>query len=176
MIKKLQRSFTVYAVLLLLSIGKGALAQAIRLDLPGTDLAKVVTALQQQAPGINFSYSQESLEKVRLDRVQVKAGRLQDALDLLQKKYGLHYLMDGNTVTLKYVPLAPPPAAPRAAEGHRIEGTVSDENGQPLKGATVHVKGSKRTVPTEENGRYSIEAAPGSLLEISSVGFGSQEI
>ncbi len=177
MIKKLQRNLTVYGVLiLLLSIGQGALAQAIRLDLPGTDLAKVVAALQQQAPGINFSYNQELLEKVHLDRVQVKSGRLQDALETLQKKYGLHYLMDGNNVTLKYVPAAPPPA-PRATEGQqRIEGTVRDESGQPLKGATVHVKGSKMTVPTDENGHYSIEAAAGSLLEISSVGFATQEV
>src|SRR5882757_9050908 len=168
MIKKLQRNFTVYgALILLLSIGEGALAQAIRLDLPGTDLAKVVAALQQQAPGINFSYNQELLEKVHLDRVQVKSGMLQDALETLQKKYGLHYLMDGNNVTLKYVPAAPPPA-PRMTEGQRIEGTVRDESGQPLKGATVHVKGSKKTVPTDENGHYSIEAAPGSRLEFSS--------
>src|SRR5258708_26487431 len=174
MIKKLQRIFTVHLVFLLL-LSKGASAQTIRLDLPGTDLAKVVTALQQQAPSINFSYSQESLEKVRLDRVQVKAGRLQDALEILQKRYGLHYLMDGNNVTLKYVPVAAPPA-PRATEGHRIEGTVSDENGQPLKGATVHVKGSGNTVPTDENGHYSIEAAAGCRLEISSVGFSTREV
>ena len=176
MIKRLQRSFTVYALLLLLlCMGKGALAQSIRLDLPVTDLAKVASALQQQAPSINFSYNQESLEKIHLDRVQVKAGRLQDALEILQKRYGLHYLMDGNNVTLKYVPVVPPPA-PRAVEVHKVEGTISDENGQPLKGATVHVKGTRNTVPTDEKGHYAIDAADGSRLEVSSVGFGTQEI
>src|SRR5258708_14709846 len=109
MIKKLQRIFTVHLVFLLL-LSKGASAQTIRLDLPGTDLAKMVTALQQQAPSINFSYSQESLEKVRLDRVQVKAGRLQDAFEILQKRYSLHYLMAGNNLTLKYVPEFAAPA------------------------------------------------------------------
>src|SRR5258708_38973854 len=108
MIKKLQRIFTVHLVFLLL-LSKGASAQTIRLDLPGTDLAKAVTALQQQAPSINFSYSQESLEKVRLDRVQVKAGRVQAALEILHKRYGSHYLLDGKNVTFKNLPESAPP-------------------------------------------------------------------
>ena len=134
--------------LLLLGIGQRVSAQSIRLDLRETDLAKVVAALQQQAPNVNFSFSQEALEKIHLGRVELKAGRLQDALGTLQKKYGLHYLMDGNTVTLKYVPVAPPVTAPMA-EGRKIEGAVTDENGQPVVGATVHVRGTGISMATD---------------------------
>ena len=174
MTRKFQQSFMMWGLfLLLLSIGQHVSAQSIRLDLKETDLAKVVAALQQQAPDVNFSFSQEALEKVRLNRVELKAGRLQDALEMLQKKYGLHYLMDGKTVTLKYVP-APPPAP--MAEGRKIEGTVADDNGQPVVGATVHVKGTSFSVATDANGHYSIEAAPGSHLEVSYIGYGTQDV
>src|ERR1700753_4353763 len=106
MTQQLQKRLSVWAVLLLLlCIGQRGWAQSIRLDLHGTDLAKVVAVLQQQAPAINFSYSQEALEKVHVDRVQLKAGKLEDALQILQNKYGLHFLMDGKNVTLKYVPV-----------------------------------------------------------------------
>src|ERR1700760_1539141 len=154
MTRKSQRSFTVWGLLFfLLIIGQRAFAQSIRLDLQNTDLAKVVAALQQQAPAINFSYSQEVLEKVHVDHVQVKAGQLEQALKILQEKYGLHYLMDGKNVTLKYVPFVTPPAAP-AAETGKIEGSVADANGQPVTGATVHVKGTQYTVQTNEKGYY----------------------
>ncbi len=63
MTRQLQRSFAVWGLLLLLlSIGQKGLAQSIRLDLQGTDLAKVVAALQQQAPTLNVSYNQKDLE------------------------------------------------------------------------------------------------------------------
>ena len=72
--------------LLLLSIGQRVSAQSIRLDLRETDLAKVVAALQQQAPSVNFSFSQEALEKVSLNRVELKAGTSAGCAGDLAKK------------------------------------------------------------------------------------------
>src|ERR1700761_3564722 len=103
MTRKLLRHFTGWGMLLLLvCIGHRSQAQSIRLDLHETDLARVVAVLQQQAPTVNFSFSQEELEKIRLDHVELKATSIQEALDKLQSNYGLHYLMDGKNVTLKY--------------------------------------------------------------------------
>ena len=162
-------------MLLLLCIGHRSQAQNIRLDLRQTDLAKVVAVLQQQAPTVNFSFSQEELEKVRLDRVALKASSLQDALQVLQSKYGLHFLMDGKNVTLKYVPV-PPPATEPAPGSHKIDGVVADDNGQPVVGATVHVKGTNYSVETNEKGGYSIQVTPGAQLEVSSIGYNSENV
>ena len=174
MTRKLQRSVW-GLLLLLLGMAQKGQAQSIRLDLRETDLAKVVAALQQQAPTVNFTYSQEALEKVKINHVLVKAGRLQEALETLQKKYGLHYLMDGPNVTLKYVPVAPPVEVPMA-EARKIEGSVADENGQPVRGATVHVRGTQVSVATNEKGIYSIEAPVGAHLEVSSVGYSTADV
>lgn len=162
-------------LLLFLLLGQTGWAQTIRLDLKGTDLSKVVSALQQQAPNVNFTYSQEVLEKVKVDRIQLRAARLEDALETLQRQYGLHYLLDGSNVTLKYVPLNAAPEAPMSG-GRRIEGTVADENGQPVRAATVHVKGTQNAVVTDDNGHYSILVTAGSHLEVSSVGYGTQDV
>jgi TonB-linked SusC/RagA family outer membrane protein len=176
MTRKFQQSLMVLGLFLLLpGIGQKVSAQSIRLDLRETDLAKIVASLQQQAPNINFSFSQEALEKVHLNRVGLKAGRLQDALEILQKKYGLHYLMDGKTVTFKYIPVAPPVVAP-LTEGRKVEGVVADVNGQPIQGATVHVKGTTFSTATDDQGHYSIEAQPGAHLEVSSIGFSTQDV
>lgn len=57
-----------------------------------------------------------------------------------------------------------------------ITGTVLHATTRaPLAGATVQVKGSKRSVVTDENGKFSIEANTGDVLVISYVGFEQQE-
>jgi TonB-linked SusC/RagA family outer membrane protein len=176
MSRKLQRSFMGCGLLFLfLVLGQKGWAQTIRLDLHGTDLSKVVAALQQQAPNVNFTYSQEVLEKVKVDKIQLRAARLEEALQTLQKQYGLHYLLDGSNVTLKYVPANAQPDAPMAG-ARRIEGIVADENGQPVRAATVHVKGTQNAVVTDDNGHYTIMVMAGEHLEVSSIGFGTQDI
>ena len=58
----------------------------------------------------------------------------------------------------------------------RISGLLTDSNGDPIIGATVRVQGTtNRGVISDVEGRYSIEAAPGEVLEFSYIGFVSIE-
>lgn len=57
-----------------------------------------------------------------------------------------------------------------------IRGTLRAPSGEPLAGATVTVKGTNRSVVTDANGQFSIEAGPGTTLVVSSVGLQSREI
>jgi TonB-dependent starch-binding outer membrane protein SusC len=57
-----------------------------------------------------------------------------------------------------------------------IKGRVTDvQNGAPVAGATVTVKGTNISATTDEDGNYSINAPAGSTLVISSVGYGVRE-
>src|SRR5687767_10727741 len=57
-----------------------------------------------------------------------------------------------------------------------VRGTLRAPSGEPLPGATVTVKGTSRSVVTDANGQFVIEAAPGSTLVVSSVGLQPREI
>jgi TonB-dependent starch-binding outer membrane protein SusC len=57
-----------------------------------------------------------------------------------------------------------------------VTGTVSDAQSMPLPGATVLVKGTQTAAVTDMDGNYSIEAAAGSVLEVSFMGYISQSI
>lgn len=57
-----------------------------------------------------------------------------------------------------------------------IQGKVINSNGDPLIGATVHLKGSNVSVTTKEDGLFSIEAEVNSILEISYVGMETKEV
>lgn len=57
-----------------------------------------------------------------------------------------------------------------------IRGTVKDENGQPLVGASVVVQGKQQGTVTDAAGRYSLRVSPGSYTLVASyIGRGSQE-
>lgn len=58
----------------------------------------------------------------------------------------------------------------------KIEGTVKDTKGEPIIGATVMVKGTATGTITDFDGNFSLDATDGANLEISYVGYQSQQI
>lgn len=59
-------------------------------------------------------------------------------------------------------PAAAPAAAPEAAPANMtMTGKIEDENGHPLVGATVLLKGSSKGTSTDANGNYSLEVPAG---------------
>lgn len=63
------------------------------------------------------------------------------------------------------------------AQNRTVTGTVTDNEGKPISGASVVIKGSKQGVVTNSEGVYSIVLGPGqSTLVVSYVGLGEREI
>ena len=62
------------------------------------------------------------------------------------------------------------------AQTMKATGVITDANGEPLIGATVMLKGTKRGVTTDVNGHFSIDAPNGSTLIVSYVGMVTREI
>ena len=60
--------------------------------------------------------------------------------------------------------------------GGKITGQVKDSAGNPVKGATIKVKNKKIFTITDEDGRFSIAASPGEVLQVSSVGYEPAEV
>ena len=60
-----------------------------------------------------------------------------------------------------------------AVQPATVSGQVLDENGEPVIGATVNVKGTNVIAVTDFDGRFSIRAAQGQTLAVSYVGYGT---
>ena len=57
-----------------------------------------------------------------------------------------------------------------------ITGTVNGEDGKPLYGVTVKVKGTLKAVITDLDGKYSIQALGTDVLEFTFIGLAKQEV
>ncbi|BAV06770.1 TonB-linked outer membrane protein, SusC/RagA family [Filimonas lacunae] len=62
------------------------------------------------------------------------------------------------------------------AVAQNVTGKVTDSSGKAVAAATVAVKGSNKKVTTNEEGRFTIAASGKDVLQISFVGFATQEV
>lgn len=62
------------------------------------------------------------------------------------------------------------------AQNYKASGTVTDDNNEPLVGATVKVEGAPTGVITDLDGKFSVNCNSNSTLDISYIGFVSQKV
>ena len=65
---------------------------------------------------------------------------------------------------------------PALAQKITVRGTVYDETGETLIGASVLVKGTTSGVATDFDGNFSVQAEPNAILVVSYVGYIAQEV
>ena len=63
-----------------------------------------------------------------------------------------------------------------SAYAQQITGSVTDENGIPLPGASVFIDGTSNGVVTNFDGNFTIETSVGETLSVSFVGYATQRI
>jgi len=62
------------------------------------------------------------------------------------------------------------------AQTKTVSGLVSDQDGAPLPGATVLVKGTNKGTTSDFDGNFSISAAQGDVLVFSFIGYVTKEV
>ncbi|UPS90323.1 SusC/RagA family TonB-linked outer membrane protein [Bizionia sp. M204] len=62
------------------------------------------------------------------------------------------------------------------AQEKTISGTISDENGLPLPGVNIIVKGTATGTQSDFDGNYSVNASPGDVLTYSFIGYTTKEM
>lgn len=67
-------------------------------------------------------------------------------------------------------------AVPALAQNTDIKGTVVDQNGEPIIGASVRVEGQKGGVITDLDGNYVIKAPKGAKVTVSYIGYITQTV
>ena len=69
------------------------------------------------------------------------------------------------------------PAMAFAQGGNKVQGTVLDENGEPVIGASVMVVGNKGTgTVTDINGNYVLTVPQGTKIRVSYIGYNTEEV
>ena len=98
---------------------------------------------------------------------------LKDILSQVLEKHGLSYKVSNKTIVIVK---AEAQAPVKQRKTKKISGVITDETGLPVAGANIVVKGTTNGTISDMDGNFSLEAAPGEMLEISYIGFLPMEV
>jgi len=79
-------------------------------------------------------------------------------------------------VSKEAIPLVESVELAQTSTKERIRGQVTDENGEPLAGANIQIKGTSQSTFTDLDGNFELDAAFGEELYISYLGYESENI
>lgn len=153
----------------------------ISLDLNNAELKEVIRAIQKQTEFI-FFYSPEDVEQIKNLNVKVEDAKLQEVLDECLKNNNLEYEIRHKAIVLKKPPKKEPFPATTEEKSElpqkkTITGKVTDENGIPLPGVSVMVKGKTIGSTTDTDGNYTLEIPDdANVLVFSFVGMRREEV
>ena len=106
---------------------------------------------------------------------EFKNKKITEILDNIKDEAGIHYEMMGRQIILS--PKDARETVRRIQQQKAISGTVNDENGEPLPGVTVVVKGTNQGTVTNVDGEFSLDNIPtDATLQFSFVGMKTQDV
>ncbi len=153
-------------------------AQNMSLHAKNISLKEVFAKIKKQTGYVVF-YNEALLPAKSSVSINVNDVPVAQLLDQCLSDFDLAYSFVGNNIVLKKTAPAKRTAATEEMEIQQVKitGTVQDEDGNPLGGATIQVKGSNTTVTSEQDGSFSIDI-PGqsAILVISFVGMDTKEV
>lgn len=148
--------------------------QTISLSLTKAPLESAFKEIKKQT-GFRFVYTKTEMQASRPVTLRITNKSMEEALRLLFSEQPLDYVIETNYVVIRRKINAAPVGVPIAPA--EISGKVITEDGVPLAGASVLVKGSGIGVSTNAAGEFSLPGIKESdVLLISSVGYQSREI
>lgn len=147
--------------------------QKVTIDVKNATLKQVFSVIEKQTT-YRFSYKTNIIDNRSDITLKKEAAAVATVLDEALKGRPLEY----SIVSAKSIVISSKQTKQNKAQGAKqtVRGTVKDDMGEPVMGATVSVVGSDGLAVTDIDGKFTIEAPKGSTLKISYLGFVDREV
>lgn len=154
-----------------LQLSFAAEAQKITLSEKNATLEKIFKEIRTQT-GYDFFCDIAILKDAKKVNIQVKDVSIEEALNYCFANQGLSYSINNKIVVVQ-----------KQETQLRVQfmdmflsGVVVDEKGMPLPGATITVKGTRKTTLTDDKGVYKLRVEPTDILVITYLGYITREV
>lgn len=154
-------------------------AQRVSLNLKDAALTTVFKEIQKQS-GYQFLYPDELLTSGKQITILARNRSIAEILDECLHPKGLDYVIDdevGKTIVIRRAEYQSDATAKPEKNVVLIRGTITDENGQPVSGASVLVKGTNIGTSSDASGNFRLDVEQNNIvLVVSSIGFETVEL
>ncbi len=152
------------------------------LNMKEVSIRDVFQKIEEQSEFI-ILFNEKSLNVDRKVNVTVKDGTVDQILDqIFEGKKDAYQIFDRQILISKINEISKIPLSNgqnmevQQLQTKRLTGTVFDNEGLPVPGATVVIKGTAKGTVTGVDGTFTINVEPNSAILVSFIGFESQEI
>jgi len=151
-------------------------AQTVTLNEKSASLESIFKKITRQT-NYHFVFTKELLKKSNKVTIEIKNTLLNEALKQVFSNQPLDYTIYDTQVIIKDKDTVKEAAISvniQEQETYVINGSVTDEKGEPLPGATVFITNSQKACPTDEAGKFTLAGLqPGTYqVVVKMLGFG----
>ena len=157
----------------IVSIAQEVKKNTVTINVKNESVEKVLKRINKET-NLNFFYDPAILSKASSVTLNVKDMPLQKVLNMLSVQTGLNFQRINNTISVNWETNSKQPIQ---SPKEKITGTIKDNNGDPVIGASIQVKNTGIGTITDYNGQFSLNNVPeNGILIISYIGYDTEEI
>lgn len=146
----------------------------VTLDLNNITVEQLIDEIEDKTE-FRFLYLLEDVDLKRIVSVKAKREKVNSILNRVFSDTETTYQIDDRQISL--IKRVRPEIKAKEQTQSPVQGTVTDENGQPLPGASIAEKGTTNGTQSDFDGNYSLTVADeNAVLIISYIGFETKEI
>lgn len=121
---------------------------------------------------LKFLYDEGAVDKTSRVTLNYRNAALKTVLNSLNQQTGLSFQVSGSSILVKRQGAAKPQDVTHLLT---VTGQILDENGEPVPGATVMVKGRANGTSTDIDGKFTLNSVrEGSTVSVTYIGYASQ--
>ncbi|SKB39490.1 TonB-linked outer membrane protein, SusC/RagA family [Sphingobacterium nematocida] len=173
----IMRLTTILLIASLMQVSASTFGQQITLSKRNVSIESALKEIREQS-GYDFFFDGKSLPKDKVIDVALTNASIDAALKSVLRGLPFTYSIEGKIISIrKNEQPSSGDAAGAAILNIDVRGRVVDEEGNPLVGATIRVKGGGNDIITDENGRFILQqVAENATIQISYVGYYRREV
>lgn len=163
---------TILMFVCIFQVSANSYAQNVNLTVKNAPLKEVFQLLTDQTK-YEFIYNSAMLQNANTVSIFVKDEPFLSVLKKCFKNQPVNFLIRDNTIIVTKV--EEPLIVTLALQNMVVGSVVSADDGQPMPGVSIKIKGGTKAATTDNNGKFKIEANIGQTLLFSYLGFEGQE-
>lgn len=172
----IMRLTTIILLITLLQVSAATRAQNLTLKKTNASLKDIFKEVKKQT-GYLVLYPSALVNKAKPVTVTLSNTPLPDAMNRILENQNLEFEIQDNSIIVRQKTPAPAEPSKTAPAAIDVSGKITDEQGQPLPGATVKVKDGRGATTTDARGEFTLkQVEPGATLVITFIGYQHKEV
>lgn len=168
--KKIQ---VILMTLLFCCLSTSVYSQKITFNISNVTVKEAIESLKEKT-GYSFVYEANDLDTRKIISVSASNKTIEEVLKQILQKQNVVYEIKGKNIIVSKKSIQKTPVNQKSQS---VTGVVTDQNSEPVIGASVFIKDTKKGTVTDISGKFSFEdVSSASTIVISYIGYKTQQI